>query len=307
MLLAAGLGQRLLPLSLVKPKALFPVLNKTMLYFWLEKFLFHSIKKVVINVHYLSSMLIEAIEELKPKFPFEIIISYEPNILGTGGGIKAAINHFKNPFYVINSDIYTTFDLKKLALFHQFPPWAPATLALCDDHFLATVSLDKRGKILGFRSPEPLANEVEKAHGTGLMVVEPDFIKSLSPGPSDIILDLINYMTLGPPPKGMNIRPAFWRDMGTRFDYFQLNEYLARCKILIADEHLFEGKAEGFVLAQKGVIVEKGATVEDSILWTGAVVRSEAVVKRSVVAGEVKAKEFIKGGDVLDNKVVLDN
>jgi mannose-1-phosphate guanylyltransferase len=300
MLLAAGFGQRLRPLSLLKPKPLFPVLNKTMLFFWLEKFSFLNLKTVVINVHYLSSAMIEAIEALKPIFHFEIIISYEPNILGTGGGIQAALNHFKTSFYVVNSDIYTTFDLKQLAIFHQSPPWAPASLALCDYPSRATVSLDEKGNILGFRSPKPLPHEFKKAQGTGLMVVEPDFIKTLPPGPSDIILALMDFMSQGAPPKALDINGAFWSDMGTVEDYFLLNKTLVRGQTLIEDKTLFEGLTCGFVLAQKGARVEKGAKIVDSILWPEALVRAGALVKEAVLAGEVRAGETVLGGVVWD-------
>jgi mannose-1-phosphate guanylyltransferase len=298
MLLAAGFGQRLRPLSFLRPKPLFPVLNKTMLFFWLEKFSFLGLKTVVINVHYLSSAMIEAIEVLKPAFPFEIITSYEPNILGTGGGIRAALNHFKTPFYVVNSDIYTTFDLKQLAIFHQSPPWAPASLAVCDYPSRATVSLDKKGNILGFRSANPLPNEFKKVQGTGLMVVEPDFIKTLPQGPSDIIWGLMDFMSQGSPPKAFDINGAFWNDMGTVKDYFLLNKSLAQGQTLIMDKTLFEGFTSGFVLAQKGARVEKGAQIVDSILWPEALVRAGALVKEAVVAGEVRAGETVLGGVV---------
>ena len=104
MVLCAGYGKRLHPLTLSRPKPLLEIGNKTLLsntLNFLEQF---GIKKIVINVHYLGDQIINYIN--KNKFNTTITTIYEKDkILDTGGGILNALSHFSNdPFIVINPD-----------------------------------------------------------------------------------------------------------------------------------------------------------------------------------------------------------
>ena len=104
MILAAGFGKRLHPLTLDCPKPLLKIDNETLLsntLKFLEKF---GIKQVVINVHYLGNQIIDYID--KNKFNLVItLINERDKILGTGGGVLNAINYFSNkPFLIINPD-----------------------------------------------------------------------------------------------------------------------------------------------------------------------------------------------------------
>ena len=104
MILAAGFGKRIHPLTLKCPKPLLKIGNETLLsntIKFIEKF---GIKEVVINVHYLKEQIIEYLG--KNQFNLKIhIVSEESSILGTGGGVVNAINYFsKDPFLVINPD-----------------------------------------------------------------------------------------------------------------------------------------------------------------------------------------------------------
>jgi len=110
MILCAGYGKRLNPLTLNCPKPLLKIGNETLLSNTI-KFLEHfGIKHVVINVHYLSNQIEEYIK--KNKFNLSIsIVKEENNILDTGGGVLNAIKHFANEsFLIINPD--TIWNLK---------------------------------------------------------------------------------------------------------------------------------------------------------------------------------------------------
>lgn len=103
MILCAGYGKRLNPLTLKHPKPLLKIGEETLLSNTL-KFLKHfKINEVVINVHYLGDQIINYIAEHKYNFKINIVRERE-KILDTGGGVLNAIKYFKEPFLVINPD-----------------------------------------------------------------------------------------------------------------------------------------------------------------------------------------------------------
>ena len=104
MILSAGYGKRLLPLTSTLPKPLLKIGSETLLsntIKFLEQF---GIKQVVINVHYLGEKIVDYIN--KSNFNLSVTIVEEKNkILNTGGGVLNAINHFSNEaFLIINPD-----------------------------------------------------------------------------------------------------------------------------------------------------------------------------------------------------------
>lgn len=103
MVLAAGLGTRMRPLTLIKPKPLQLVGGKTMLDHALDRLVTVGIKRAVVNTYYLP----EQIEEhLSQRRNLEIIISREQDLLDTGGGIKKVLSHFDGkPFFALNADL----------------------------------------------------------------------------------------------------------------------------------------------------------------------------------------------------------
>ena len=104
MILAAGFGKRIYPLTLKNPKPLLKIGNETLLSNTLKFLELFGVKQVVINVHYLREQIVEYIN--KSQFNLTIkIINEKDKILDTGGGVLNAIQHFSNePFLIINPD-----------------------------------------------------------------------------------------------------------------------------------------------------------------------------------------------------------
>jgi len=125
MVLAAGLGSRMRPLTLDKPKPLFEVGGRTMLDQALDKLAAVGIKRAVVNTFYLP----EKIEShLRHRTNIEIIISHEHELLDTGGGIRNALHHFGDrPFYALNADLPWT-DGDWPSLFRMREVWDPAKM-----------------------------------------------------------------------------------------------------------------------------------------------------------------------------------
>ena len=103
MILAAGLGKRMQPISLKTPKPLIKIGNKNLLDRAVELLVSHGVDEIAINVHHLADQIKDFIN--KKKYKAKIIISHEQDmLLDTGGGILKATKSFKGPFIVINPD-----------------------------------------------------------------------------------------------------------------------------------------------------------------------------------------------------------
>lgn len=132
MILAAGLGTRLRPLTDGVPKPLLPVGGTPLIVWNLLLLRRHGFRDVVINLHYLGPMIEEALGD-GSRFGLRITYSKETTILGTGGGIKQAEPYFDGePVLVLNGDTLVELDLDELVTFHVAEK-AMATLVLRED------------------------------------------------------------------------------------------------------------------------------------------------------------------------------
>lgn len=182
MILAAGLGTRLRPLTHDKPKALVEVGGKTMLERTARRLVEAGFDHLVINMHHFADRVRGFIEE-KDGFGAEVSLSHEvEQNLETGGGIKHAEPQFreKAPFLVHNVDILTDLDLKALYDAHDETD-ALATLAVHPVKTNRYLSLDGTGRICGYGNPrtgeeilvtEP-GGETERVDFIGVQVISP--------------------------------------------------------------------------------------------------------------------------------------
>ncbi|NIP99170.1 MAG: NTP transferase domain-containing protein, partial [Nitrospinaceae bacterium] len=119
MILAAGFGTRLRPLTTVCPKPMFPVLNRPLLEHTLHRLSAQNIREIVINLHHLPEQILDHFGD-GSRFGVRLKFSCEDQILGTAGGIKAARKYLNGePFFVINSDVVAEIDLPRVMEFHR--------------------------------------------------------------------------------------------------------------------------------------------------------------------------------------------
>src|SRR5580700_5740819 len=137
MILAAGLGTRLRPLTDDRPKALVDVGGRTMLEITLSRLRALGVRDVIINVHYFADMIIDYLKK-NDNFGMHIEVSREDVLLDTGGGLKKAADFFlrgqrdfETPFVLHNVDVISTIDLARMARFHA-ENQTLATLAVQD-------------------------------------------------------------------------------------------------------------------------------------------------------------------------------
>ena len=180
MILSAGYGKRLHPLTLQCPKPLLKVYNETLLSNTIKFLEKYGIKQVIINVHYLSDQIINYIK--KNKFNLNIkIIKEEEKILDTGGGILNAIKYFDETFLCINPDtIWSSNYITELHLLEKdfFLKKSPCSMLVVNKK----KSFDK--SFSGdFNLTDGLINKENKNHlqyiYTGLQFINPDIFKDI--------------------------------------------------------------------------------------------------------------------------------
>ena len=150
MILAAGLGTRLEPLTNIRPKPLFPVLNQPLLGVLIEQLQGMGTTGIIINAHHLAEQMEQFVD--RGGWGLEVELRVESEILGTGGGIKNCADFLRDAslFVVVNADVYHTLDLSPALHYHQ-EAGNLATLVLCDDPHFNLVGIDGEGRIVSVR------------------------------------------------------------------------------------------------------------------------------------------------------------
>ncbi len=187
MILAAGLGTRMRPLTDTLPKALVPVAGRPLIEYALLFIKSHGIEEVVINLHHLGSKLTEALGD-GSSYGLRITYSPEDPILDTGGGIKKAQPFLDGePFLVLNADTILDFDLTAFLTAHRQTNTI-GTLLLRpnpDEEQYGLIETDQNGRVRRIRG-EPSEIEVNEPLSTfmftGCQVLEPRIFNAMPAG-----------------------------------------------------------------------------------------------------------------------------
>jgi len=187
MILAAGEGTRLRPLTLNTPKVMLPLAGKPLLQYILNLLRFHSITEVTINLHHLPKVVMNWLGN-RGKFGICVIYSVEDTILGTAGALTKLRDFFDDTFVVIYGDMLTNLDISSLVEFHQ-AKGALATVALFeveDPSGYGIVELDNENRIRHFiEKPAPGVTSSNLANA-GIYMLQPEMIDYI---PSDTFYD----------------------------------------------------------------------------------------------------------------------
>jgi N-acetyl-alpha-D-muramate 1-phosphate uridylyltransferase len=215
MILAAGRGERLRPLTDRMPKPLVPVAGRPLLTHQLEWLAAAGIREVVINLHHLAEQIADAVGD-GGAFGVRVTYSREPQLLETGGGIVNALPLLGDaPFLILNGDIYTDLPLSAL----------PRTLP---DGMLGHLAVTPRPPFRD-RGDFEVSDGVISARGDtyvycGIAILDPAAIAGRSPKPfslRDVFFELLAARRLS-----AQIWSGRWTDLGTLEQLAELNEEL---------------------------------------------------------------------------------
>ncbi|MBK7976702.1 MAG: NDP-sugar synthase [Deltaproteobacteria bacterium] len=218
LVLAAGKGERLRPLTSTVPKPLVEVAGRPLIAHalgWLRHF---GVREVAINLHHLGDQIRAAVGD-GSAYGVSVHYSEEPEILGTGGAIRQLAGWLADgPFVVANADIVHGVDLAALAELHH-ASGSLATLALRPDPESARygeIFIDGTGRIVSFLDEPPRRDELEALMFTGVQIVEPSIVPRIPwPGASSSTAHLYRPLVReGAPLYGLRY-DGYWSDAGT--------------------------------------------------------------------------------------------
>lgn len=222
MVLAAGLGTRLRPLTNDRPKALVEFGGKTLLEITLARLRDFGVREVIINVHHFAELVVDYLQA-NHSFGMRIEVSREEELLDTGGGLRKAGWFFQesgHPFILHNVDVISTIDLDRMARFHD-EQRALATLAVQQRKTSRYLLFDRQNQLCGRRRGENDqmardAQEVEPLAFSGIHVISPRLIAMMKEeGVFSIIDTYLRLAGEGEKIVAFRADEYEWRDMGT--------------------------------------------------------------------------------------------
>lgn len=225
MILAAGLGTRLRPLTNDRPKALVDIASHTPLEITIRRLREFGVRDVIINAHHFADKIVEYLQA-RNNFDMRIEVSREDVLLDTGGGLRKAAHFFlesrDEPFILHNVDVISSIDLGRMLEFHnQHHPLA--TLAVQDRKTSRYLLFDDNSRLCGRRAgidgaPElarPCTNSMALAF-CGIHVISPRLLSMMTErGAFSIITTYLRLAAAGERILGFRSDEYYWRDLGT--------------------------------------------------------------------------------------------
>jgi mannose-1-phosphate guanylyltransferase len=281
MVLAAGLGTRLRPLTYEIPKPMVPVLDRPVLEHILDLLSRHGFEGVIANLHYFP-------DSIREYFGDRLTYRFEEELLGTAGGVRACRDFFgAEPFLVISGDALTDIDLTALAARHR-ETGGIATLSVKkvpDTREYGVVLHDREGRITGFQEKPAPEEALSDLGNCGIYVFSPEIFDYFPERPfADWAKDVFPALLANDVPFHIHEVGEYWNDVGS------LSELRHGTFDALAGELRLEILGEAIA---PGVTVAGGSTLPadaevDGPVWVGADVRIGSGVRLTgpVVLGD---------------------
>jgi mannose-1-phosphate guanylyltransferase len=331
MILAGGMSTRLYPLTKQVPKPIVPVAGEPIsghVMRWLSSF---GYDEVAINVFYLAELVHDTFGD-GSRYGVKLHYVHERELTGSAGALKQMEGWFDGTFVVVGCDDLTDADLASLVRFHK-ERGALATIGLLEvdevDQY-GVVILDDDGRITGFQEKPAKGTEKSKLANTGIYVFEPAIFDRIPPNTFyDFGKQVFPELVAGGLPfYGMELKGAYWRDVGTPDEYRRATEDVLSGRVQVRGARATgippgvvvpgDARIEGAVRIGDGVEIGNGvlivgpsvigdrvrigdgAVLERAIVWNGSTIGARAVVRDTIV-GERYA---VGDGAVLEGEIV---
>lgn len=225
MVLAAGLGTRLRPLTDDRPKALVEVAGRTLLEITLNRLHTFGVREVIVNVHHFADLVVDYLKK-NGNFGMRVEISREEVLLDTGGGLKKAAWFFEEdtsqePFLLHNVDVISTIDFDRMLRFHRESD-VLATLAAQHRATSRYLLFDEQNQLCGRKpggdKPPEMARPATKSQAlafSGVHIISPRFLSLMTEqGVFSIITSYLRLARQGERILAFDVDGYYWRDLG---------------------------------------------------------------------------------------------
>jgi NDP-sugar pyrophosphorylase family protein len=316
MIMAAGIGTRLRPVTDLVPKPMVPIANRPALYHILRLLRLHGLREVIINLHHLPETITSYFGD-GSEMGMDISYSLEPELLGTAGGVKSNAGFLgAGTFLVLSGDALTDIDLTGLIAAHR-RHGSIATMAVkevADPSLYGVVVADDADRVVGFQEKPTREEARSRLCNCGLYAFEPEILSHIPPAQFDdfgrrVFPDLLRERV----PFHAHTIGGYWSDVGNLHEFVRGNaDALAgRVEVEIPGTEVRPGlwiesgsEVPSSVCIEPPVLIGKRCRIgEDAVIEGPAVIGDDCVVG----AGAHVARALVlERSHVLPGSLVVD-
>jgi mannose-1-phosphate guanylyltransferase len=289
MVLAAGLGTRLRPITYAMPKPMVPVLNRPVMEHILRLLARHGFEQTIANLHWFPE-LIEGHFGDGSRLGVELTYSREEQLLGTSGGVRNAAGFLGDSFLVISGDALTDIDLAAMRAFHESHDGIAtlATKRVADTSQFGVAITGADGRIQGFQEKPDPAEALSDLANCGIYMFrseifdffpEPGTSKAAGPGDpagfADWAIDVFPRLLEGDVPFYSHEVEAYWNDIGNLEELRESTLDALNGEVEVEREgELVDGFRSGAPAGDEGalagpVLLGKGCEIGDDVRIDG--------------------------------------
>ncbi len=303
LVLAAGLGTRLFPLTLFRAKPAIPFLNRPIITYSLDGLRHAGASQILVNLHHLPDTVLTAVGAAP-----DVLFSWEPAVLGTAGAIGKLRKSLENETLVLcNGKIYFEQDLAEVIRFHEENRnWVTLVLVpYRGNEPFSPVSIDQEGNIVGFGLRGTPETELRYIF-TGVHVLSPEVFDFIPEGPCDTVRDVYPRLMADKRRVRAFVSQASWSEISTPERYLSetMRVLTSRQQSVLSADPL-DASARGVVAGQQ-VQIGADCRLENSIIWDNVVIGSGVKLHACVVTSGTRLPSFSEFRDVIITSVPRD-
>lgn len=325
MIMAAGVGSRLDPLTQDVPKPLIPIANRPIMEILLERLYEIGIKDVVANTHYKAEQIIEKFINNNRGINFSYV--HEEELSGTAGGVKKCQFFFDEgeTFLVLSADGLSNADLKSAIAAHEksgaIVSMGIKEIALEEIPNFGVVVTDSEGFVTGFQEKPAIKDAKSNFINTGIYIFNYDIFNYI---PENTFCDFAKNVFPELLKKGIKINTfhvrEYWSDIGT------IDQYAKSTKDLF--DNLYEINRSEIILTPKGryiagksyispsalffgsnvignnCIIGKNVLLQDCIIWDDVEIHDNLILKNCIIASHCEIKMNMVNQIVGPNQII---
>ncbi len=305
MVLAAGAGTRLQPLTYETPKPMVPVVNRPVVHHVLDNLLRHGVRRVLLNLHNHPEQVRGYCGD-GSRWSLDIRYSHEKTLMGTAGAIKKAESYFKgSPILVMSGDGLSDIDLSAFYAFHRKRrSVASMVLKAVDSRFEYGVTMTSpTGRIKGFKEKPSWGEFFSNKVNAGIYLFEPEILRLIPKGrPYDFGHQLWpKLLKMGKPIYAYETH-SYWCDVGSLAEYrkSQIDVLDGKVRINIPGRQV-----------RRGVWIERGSRIHPKavlkapcLIGKGCFIEKKAQIGPYTVVGD---RSKIASQAVLKNCILFEN